>query len=66
LLGLTFASAEAYNVSANAFESTARMTVARLGQSATLLPNGQVLIAGGETGNSGVDTFLSSAELFTP
>jgi hypothetical protein len=39
------------------------MTTAREGQTATLLPNGEVLIAGGFD-NAG--KYLSSAELYNP
>src|SRR5664279_1484796 len=42
--------------------NTGRMNVARTAHSATLLPNGQVLVAGGE----GTTGFLSSAELYNP
>ena len=48
------------------------MTTAREGQTATLLPDGQVLMAGGtlfdhpSAGHPGVLMVLSSAELYTP
>ncbi len=38
------------------------MSVARVGHTATLLRNGQVLVAGGENSTNG----LSSAELYNP
>jgi hypothetical protein len=42
--------------------NTGNMKVSRAGHSATLLPNGQVLIAGGENSSAG----LTSAELYDP
>ena len=51
------ASAELYNPATGAWTPTASMTVARYGHTATLLPNGQVLVAGGPG---------SSAELYNP
>ncbi len=33
---------------------------------ATLLPNGQVLVAGGYVISNGAVTYLASAELYTP
>lgn len=64
--GLTFARAEAYNLSAGVFQSTRGMMFPRLGHTATLLQNGDVLVTGGENVNSGALTVLRSAELFTP
>jgi hypothetical protein len=51
------ASAELYDPATGAWTPTRSMTVARYGQTATLLPSGQVLAAGGPG---------SSAELYTP
>jgi len=42
------------------------MTTPRLGHTATLLPDGQVLVAGGEGTVNGAFTVLSSAELYNP
>ncbi len=42
------------------------MNTARSIATATLLPNGNVLIAGGFDGNPGVDGSLSSTELYSP
>jgi hypothetical protein len=46
--------------------STPVMNTARSIATATLLPNGNVLIAGGFDGNPGVDGSLSSTELYSP
>src|SRR5262245_31315551 len=46
-----------------AFGNTASLTTARYRHTATLLPNGQVLVAGGE--GNGISA-LSSAELYDP
>lgn len=48
---------------AGAWSPTGAMNVARLNDTATLLPDGQVLVAGGETS---AGTVLSSAELYNP
>jgi hypothetical protein len=63
----TFASAEVYDPKTGTFTTsaqTASMSTPRSGHSATLLPSGKVLIAGGGDGSS--MTSLSSAELFDP
>jgi hypothetical protein len=62
LSGNVLASAELYDRKTGTFSPTGSMTTARVGQTATLLSDGRVLIAGG-TGTS--DT-LSSAELYQP
>jgi hypothetical protein len=51
--------------SGGTFTPTSAMTTARSDHSATLLPNGQVLMAGGASINSG-DNVLASAELYDP
>jgi hypothetical protein len=56
------ASAELYDPKTGRFGPTGSMTVARVGQTATLLGDGRVLIAGGN-GPSGP---LASAELYDP
>jgi hypothetical protein len=61
-----------YDPAANTWTSTGSMTTGRENQTATLLPDGQVLMAGGtlfdhpSTGHPGVLQFLASAELYTP
>ena len=59
---IALSSAELYNPSTGTFAATGSMATARYFQTATLLSNGMVLIAGGY-GSSGV---LSSAELYNP
>jgi hypothetical protein len=51
--------------SSGSFSRTGNMTTARSFSSATLLPNGQVLIAGGDS-NSGGNSTLASAEVYDP
>ena len=55
-------SAELYNPFSGNFSRIASMTEQRLQHTATLLPNGQVLVVGGYDG----DTDLSSAVLYVP
>lgn len=55
-------SAELYDPAAGTFTRTGSMTVARYWHSATLLPNGSILIAGGGNGTAP----LASAELYDP
>jgi Galactose oxidase, central domain/Kelch motif len=68
----TTATAMLYHPDTNTWTSTGSMTTGREGQTATLLPDGQVLMAGGtlydhpSTGHPGVLMVLSSAELYTP
>ncbi|MGD0862063.1 MAG: kelch repeat-containing protein [Candidatus Limnocylindrales bacterium] len=59
----TIATAELFDPATGTFSPAGSMTTARDGQTATLLPNGLVLIAGGE-GRDGMA--LASAELYDP
>ena len=61
------AAAELYDPSPGTSASTGALTIPRRAHSATLLPNGQVLAAGGQTEDSkGKSTVVASAELYTP
>lgn len=57
-------SAEVFNPQTNTFSSVGNMTTPRAFHTATLLPNGKVLIVGGT--KDGSNTILNSAELFDP
>jgi Kelch motif/Galactose oxidase, central domain len=64
----TINSAELWDLSTQAWTSTGNMHDSRAGESMTVLPNGQALVAGGSQitkHSSGVVT-LSTAELYTP
>jgi len=58
----TLASAEIYDPKTGTFSPTGSMTTARRLQTATLLPNGEVLMAGGGY----KEGYLSSADLYDP
>jgi hypothetical protein len=62
------ASAELYDPSTGTFTATGSMATSRVGHTATLLPNGKVLIAGGASGRSpnGMDMPLATAEFYDP
>lgn len=60
--GGILASAELYGPSSGAFSATGSLGAPRSGHTATLLPNGSVLLAGG----SGSVFWLASAELYDP
>jgi hypothetical protein len=65
----TLSSAELFDPRTGTFTATANMTTPRSSHSATLLPNGKVLIAGGGVTNAGGmadDPTLASAELYDP
>ena len=57
---LVLASAELYDPATNAWTAAGAIGTARFGHTATLLPNGDVLVAGGNSGSIS----LASAELF--
>jgi N-acetylneuraminic acid mutarotase len=59
--------AELYNPATGTWTPTGSMTTARFGHTATLLQNGQVLVAGGDgTCVSGSCPVLATAELYNP
>ena len=68
----TTATAMLYHPGTSTWTSTGSMTTGRENQTATLLQDGQVLMAGGtlfdhpSVGHPGVLQFLASAELYTP
>jgi Abnormal spindle-like microcephaly-assoc'd, ASPM-SPD-2-Hydin len=62
----TLNSAEVYTPSLRTFAVTGNLTTPRESATATLLNNGEVLVAGGDSGFGGSGTeFLSSAELYS-
>jgi hypothetical protein len=63
-----FATAELYDPSTNLFTNTGSMTTARFQHTSTLLPNGQVVIAGGQTVNSANTAYVPtvSIEIYDP
>jgi hypothetical protein len=68
-MGTMLASAELYDPASGTWSATGSMGTARESQTATLLPNGKVLVAGG-AGNvrmaGGSFALLASAELYDP
>lgn len=62
------ASAELYDPATGAFAATGNMTLFREGHTATLLPSGKVLIAGGQFSSGGVsiEGTTAGAELYDP
>ena len=58
--------AELYDPTTGGWTATGSMNTSRGFHTATLLPNGQVLVAGGESGSGRTFTLLTSAELYTP
>jgi N-acetylneuraminic acid mutarotase len=61
-------SAELYNPTTGTWSITGALNTTRFFHTATLLPDGQVLIAGGDHVNffSGTEVFLNSAEIYDP
>jgi N-acetylneuraminic acid mutarotase len=58
-------SAELYDPSKNTWSAAASMSAARIGNTATLLGNGKVLVTGGYTGGA-LGSLLASVELYDP
>ncbi len=54
------------HATSGSWSPTGSMNMARVFHRATLLRNGQVLVAGGDNGSCGLGCFLASAELYTP
>ncbi len=63
VIGLAASTVTPALAGSGSFSNTGSMNVARDGQTATLLQNGEVLVTGGSNDTSG---FLSSAELYNP
>jgi len=64
--GVTVASAELYNAATGAWTATGSMLQGRERQTATVLQNGQVLIAGGDFYDGVNAGFLTECELYDP
>lgn len=65
--GASAASAELYDAATDGWHSAGSMRTGRFGHTATLLPSGKVLVAGGLVpGKSGQLTYSDSAELYDP
>jgi N-acetylneuraminic acid mutarotase len=60
------ASAELYDPATGTWSSAGSMSVGRGSHTATLLPSGDVLFAGGSSGGGGIVSTVSSAELYLP
>jgi hypothetical protein len=59
-------SAEIYDPRTNKWTETGDMVLPRLNHATTLLPNGQVLVAGGQNANSPTQYGMASCELYDP
>ena len=60
------ATAELYDPGTGAWTPTGSLSTARSGHTATLLPSGKVLVAGGSNDNDTLSYRLASAELYDP
>ena len=58
--------AELYDPASGGWMATGSLNTGRTSHTATLLPNGKVLVTGGYTHNGLVQMFLASAELYDP
>ena len=61
-----FATAEIYNPATGTWALTAAMLTPRWGLTATLLPDGRVLVSGGYAGPVPANTISASAEIYSP
>ncbi len=59
-------SAELYDPATGTWSVTGNLSTARFGHTATLLPNGQVLVAGGGNRTGSTENSLNSTELYDP
>ena len=66
LLGSPLASSELYDPASGTWTATDSLNTARASHTATLLPNGKVLVAGGENNNTGVYVCPTNTEGFDP
>ena len=66
IYGNSLSSAELYDPKAGTFSITGSLTMGRFGQTATLLPDGRVLVAGGTAGAVDVPWSQASAEVYDP
>ncbi|GEM_PF-1628499 len=66
-LGAPLTSAELYNPVNDSWTTTDHLNGARFSHTATLLPSGKVLLAGGLAGNDAISTnYLASAQIYDP
>jgi N-acetylneuraminic acid mutarotase len=64
--GSNTSTAELYDIYSGTWSTTESMATARRNHTATLLRNGKVLVAGGESGSGSSTNTYSSAELYDP
>ena len=64
--GSALAATEVYDPGANLWRAARPLATPRTGHTATLLPDGRVLVVGGRTGNARSGQALNSAELYDP
>ena len=64
-IGGVLSSAEVFDPASQKFSATGSMTAARMGQTATALADGRVLVVGGQR-NIGFRTALASTEIYDP
>ena len=64
--GTAGTSSELYNPSTGKWQTTGNLNTSRENGAAILMANGEVLLAGGENFVNGVETILTTAELYNP